>query len=70
MPRTSREVMAEALREIDGRFGRIESLLEDLKRILIDLADGQNEHRAHTRDQLDRLGTRVLTVEHRLGNGR
>ncbi len=63
MARTSREVMAEALREIDDRFGRVETLLEDIKRILVDTVDGHNEHRHFTRDAIDRLGTRVRALE-------
>jgi hypothetical protein len=70
MPRTSREVTAEALREIDARMSRQETLLEDIKRILVGLADGQSEHRHHTRDAIDRLGTRVHALEHaRASNG-
>lgn len=65
MPRTSREITAEALREIDARLTGIETLLGDMKRILVDLADAQSEHRSHTRDALDRIGTRLLNVERR-----
>jgi polyhydroxyalkanoate synthesis regulator phasin len=62
MPRTSREVMADALREID-------QTLQDIKRIIIDLADAQSEQRHHTRDAVDRLGTRVHELERRVANG-
>jgi BMFP domain-containing protein YqiC len=62
MARTSREVLADALREIDRR-------LEEITRILVHSVDGQNEHRHHTRDQLDRLGTRVHELERRTANG-
>lgn len=62
MPRTSREIMADALREIDRR-------LTDIQRIVVHLADGQNEHRDHVRDQFDRLGTRVHELERRAANG-
>lgn len=65
MPRSSREITAEALREIDARLTSIETLLGDMKRILVDLADAQSESRAHTRDALDRIGTRLLNVERR-----
>ena len=70
MPRSSKEVMAEALREIDARFGRIETLLTDIKQIIVDLADGQMRADAHAKDAIDRIGTRVLNLETRLGNGR
>ncbi len=60
MPRTSREVTAEALREIDGRFSRVENLLEDIKRILVDLSDAHSEHRHGTRvNALERVAPRA-----------
>jgi len=64
--------MAEAIREIDERFSRVESLLADIRRILVDLADAQSEHRHGTRDAIDRLGTRVHALElvSGAGNGR
>jgi len=61
MQRSRSEITAEGFRELDEH--RV--LLEDIKRVLMDLAEGQLEHRAHTRDNVDRLGTRVLAVEHR-----
>jgi hypothetical protein len=79
MPRTRRSVTAEAIREIDRRLAqvetmpervrRMEALLEDIKRILVDTVDGHNEHRHHVRDQLDRIGTRVHELERRASNG-
>lgn len=66
MARPSRIIIAEGFREVDDRLTGIERSLADIKRILVDLADAQSEHRHATRDAVDRLGTRVLALEHSL----
>jgi hypothetical protein len=69
MARSSREVTADAIREIDTRLGSIETMLADIRRIVVHLSDGQNEHRSHVQDQFDRLGTRVHHLERLASNG-
>jgi hypothetical protein len=66
-------IIAEAIRELaegqeeaNEKLSRQNELLEDIKRILAHTVDGHNEHRAHVRDGMDRLGTRLLRTENRV----
>jgi len=61
--RTRAQITAEGFREIDSRLERMETMLADIRRIIVDLADGHSEHRHATRDAVDRLGTRVRALE-------
>ena len=61
--RTKREIMADALEEIDAK-------LEQIVRALGHIADGLNQHEVHMTDQVNRLGARVHELERRMGNGR
>jgi hypothetical protein len=66
MERSRRDDTAEALREVAAELDEQRQLLEDIKGILVTTVDGHNEHRAHVRDSLDRVGGRVLNVERRV----
>lgn len=66
--RSRSEITAEGFREVDNRLTGIETLLTDIRQILVDLADAHSEHRHATRDGIDRLGTRVYALEHSRGS--
>lgn len=55
--------------QIDEKLGPLAVKLDQAIDVIRDLADGQNEHRGHVRDQMDRLGTRVHELERRAQNG-
>lgn len=66
-------IIAEALRELaagqDEQTELLHQVLEGQKQIrqaIVTLADGLAQHQHATRDAVDRLGTRVLSAEHRL----
>lgn len=67
-PKRSRSaIIAEGFEVLAAELDGQRQLLEDIKRILLDLADGQNVLSERVRDTADRQGTRLHNVERRVG---
>ena len=58
-------VVAEAIRELAAAQDANHQLLLEIKDVLVTIADGLSEHRAHTLQAVDDLGRRVRMLETR-----
>lgn len=63
--RTRAAITAAGFEELAAELDEQRQLLEQILQVCRDTADGLGEHRAHTRDSIDRLGTRMHSVERR-----
>jgi hypothetical protein len=57
------EAIAEALTEVAAELDEHRTLLQDIRRILVDLADGHTELRARVIEDSSRQGERVMRIE-------
>lgn len=57
----------EALKELAAEADEQHKLLKEIKGMLMKVLDNHNEEKAKTMDAFDRLGTRVLRTENRVG---
>lgn len=61
------EAVAEALTELAAEADSQHQLLHEIKGLLLRVLDDHNEQRAKVMDEFDRLGTRMLRTENRIG---
>jgi hypothetical protein len=61
------EAVAEALMEMAAEADEQHKLLKEIKGLLLKVLDEHNVQTDHTRDGFDRIGTRMLRAENRIG---